>query len=177
MPQIYDMGPTALLPFRRKACWGFFRPEKFWRLRPGLNPRTWVLKGSTLPLDRQSRLFFVALVSQHAKCTCHIIPSFAGCPVLPHFFTLSHKRRHFGTKFINIKHVFWFSPQLLSETALILRRTQWDPIIIGAHSGAVCWDTALQTGRSRVRFPMFSLKFFIDIILPAALWPWGWLSL
>ena len=25
MPQIYDMGPTALLPLRRKACWGFFR--------------------------------------------------------------------------------------------------------------------------------------------------------
>ena len=24
MPQIYDMGPTALL---RKACWGFFRPK------------------------------------------------------------------------------------------------------------------------------------------------------
>ena len=26
MPQIYDMGPTALLPLRRKVCWGFF----FW---------------------------------------------------------------------------------------------------------------------------------------------------
>ena len=26
MPQIYDMGPTALLPLRRKACWGFFCP-------------------------------------------------------------------------------------------------------------------------------------------------------
>jgi hypothetical protein len=39
------------------------------------------------------------------------------------------------------------------------------------------WDTALQTGRSRVRFPMVSLKIFIDIILLAALWPWGWLSL
>jgi hypothetical protein len=26
MPQICDMGPTALLPFRRKAYWGFFRP-------------------------------------------------------------------------------------------------------------------------------------------------------
>ena len=24
MPQIYDMGPTALLPLRRKACWGYF---------------------------------------------------------------------------------------------------------------------------------------------------------
>jgi len=36
MQQIYDMGPKALLPLRRKACRGFFRPEKSWRLRPGL---------------------------------------------------------------------------------------------------------------------------------------------
>jgi len=27
MPQIYGMGPTALLPLRRKGCWGFFRPK------------------------------------------------------------------------------------------------------------------------------------------------------
>ena len=27
MPQIYDMGPTALLPLRRKACRGIFRPK------------------------------------------------------------------------------------------------------------------------------------------------------
>jgi len=37
--------------------------------------------------------------------------------------------------------------------------------------------TALQAGRSLVLFPMVSLEFFINIILPAALWPWGWLSL
>ena len=64
MPQIYDMRPTALLPLWRKACWGFFHPEKSWRFRPGLNSRTWVLKGSTLPLDHQSRLprvFFIHL--------------------------------------------------------------------------------------------------------------------
>jgi hypothetical protein len=44
----------------------------------------------------------------------------------------------------------------------------------GARSSAVGWGTA---GRSRVWFPMVSLEFFIDIILPAALWPWGWFSL
>jgi hypothetical protein len=35
--------------------------------------------------------------------------------------------------------------------------------------GLVGWGTALQVGRSRVRFPMGSLEFFIDIILPDAL--------
>ena len=36
--------------------------------------------------------------------------------------------------------------------------------------GAVVSGTTLQAGRSRVRFAMMSLEFFIDIILPAALW-------
>jgi hypothetical protein len=32
-----------------------FSPLKIRRLRPGLNPRTWVLRASTLPLDHRSR--------------------------------------------------------------------------------------------------------------------------
>ena len=47
----------------------------------------------------------------------------------------------------------------------------------GARGGAVGWGTALQAGRSRVRFPMVSMEFFIDITLSVALWPCGRLSL
>ena len=36
-----------------------FSPLKIRRLRPRLNPRTWVLKASALPLDHRSRLYCV----------------------------------------------------------------------------------------------------------------------
>jgi hypothetical protein len=41
-----------------------------------------------------------------------------------------------------------------------------------AAGGAVGLGTALQTGRSWVRFPMVPLELFIDIILSGALWLW-----
>jgi hypothetical protein len=43
---------------------------------------------------------------------------------------------------------------------------------MGARNSAVGSGTVLQAGRSRVRFPIVS-EFFIDIIVPAAIWPWG----
>jgi hypothetical protein len=69
MPQICDTGPTALLPLWRKACWGVFCPEKSWRLRLGLNPRTWVLKGSTLPLDHRSHLYQILVQVEFSQQT------------------------------------------------------------------------------------------------------------
>ena len=45
MPQIYDMGPTALLPLRRKACWGFFPPLKNPTASAGFEPANLGTKG------------------------------------------------------------------------------------------------------------------------------------
>jgi hypothetical protein len=43
----------------------------------------------------------------------------------------------------------------------------------GARGSIVDLATMIQTGVSRVRFPVRSLEFSIDVILQAALWPWG----
>jgi hypothetical protein len=44
------------------------------------------------------------------------------------------------------------------------------------HAGAqLVESTALQSGKSPIRFPM-SLEFFVDLILPAALWSWDRLT-
>ena len=65
----------------------------------------------------------------------------------------------------------------LSNNLRFIYRNYKNLIVDGAPGGAVGWGTALQAGRSRVRIPMVSLEFFIDIILLTALWPWGRLSL
>jgi hypothetical protein len=69
----------------------------------------------------------VALVIQHAMRMCRmVIRDGPGCTIF--FFTLSHKRHDFRKKLSNIKSLFRFSLQLLSETFLILRRNDRDMI-------------------------------------------------
>jgi hypothetical protein len=47
----------------------------------------------------------------------------------------------------------------------------------GACSNVVGWGTVLQTGRSWILFPIRPWEFLIELILPAALWSWGWFGL
>jgi hypothetical protein len=61
-----------------------------------------------------------------------------------------------------------------SELPLIL---ELEPSYSGVRGSVVGWGTMLQAGRSWVRLPMRPLEFSINIILPAALCPWGRLSL
>jgi hypothetical protein len=73
----------------------------------------------------------VALVMQHAKRMSRIILSYMACLALPYFPTLSYKRHDFRKSYWAL-NVFWSSPQILSETFLILRRIQRD-IFINLH--------------------------------------------
>ena len=85
-------GTHSLLPFRRKACWGFFHPEKSWRFRPGLNPQTWVLKGSTLPLDHRSHLTVAYLFHYNIIIVPH--NSHAHWCIFPNLMTSVQKLHH-----------------------------------------------------------------------------------
>jgi len=62
---------------------------------------------------------------RYTACNAHyrITLLSVACPAQQYFSTLSHEWHGFCSKC-----VFWFSLQLLSETFLILRRTERDPI-------------------------------------------------
>jgi hypothetical protein len=81
-------------------------------------------------------IFWVCVCSlSYAACKAHapyyiVICGLSGCTVFfPHYLI---NGTIFGKRLLNIKCVFWFYLQLLSETFIILRRIQRD-IIINVH--------------------------------------------
>ena len=106
----------------------------------------------------------------------------------PHFAQLHFTKLRYTSHFTQL-HFTTLHPTTLHYTSAALRYTS--PNYTSLHlstlhfltftlyyprGGAVGWGTALQAGRPRFRFTVVSLEFFIDIILPAALWPRGWLT-
>jgi hypothetical protein len=53
MPQICDMGQAALLPLRRKACYGIFRPKNS-TASAGFEPAIMGMKGQATKWKRGS---------------------------------------------------------------------------------------------------------------------------
>ena len=72
---------------------------------------------------QHSESVFVVLGTQHANCMRSIVLSVA-CPALQNFTTLYRERRYFQKTLLNLKCVFWFSLQILSETFHIQRRIE-----------------------------------------------------
>jgi len=68
----------------------------------------------------------VALIIQHAQRMHLVILSSVLCLAVPCFSTLSHKEHDFQEDLLNMKCVFLFSLQRLSEIFVILRKTERD---------------------------------------------------
>jgi hypothetical protein len=111
------------------------------------------------------------VTSIFSSITCFLLLLIAFCSQLWHFYVVFKllNSTTFFKEFAWCLYVMMLSRVLTGRS--VLNNKFWH-IKRGIRDSAVGWGTALQLGRSRVR-----LEFFIDIILPAAQWPWDWLGL
>jgi hypothetical protein len=109
------MGPTALLPLRRKACWGFFRPKNPTALA-GCEPTNLGTKGH---LIIKLNNFSVVEHNRYMYCINFHLPDTCSVVFLLLFYNI-HPTRYNFTQFIYIwklLYMFWMllSPIIRSE--------------------------------------------------------------
>jgi len=116
-----------------------------------------------------------AHVNESFMCVSVSLMVLHKCVCVSVCFACFHKKLHNFRRFCSV---------LTSNNAfdaIRYRTVLLDPLTLflgsGTRGGAGGLGTALQAGRARVRFSFVSLEFFVDVILPAALWPWCRLSL
>jgi len=148
------LGKLCLLRFETSSCWLQVRSVTSWGL-PGRSHRPW----------RQTRHTRSGGYSLYSSFICTFQNTQTG---------YTHKK--FPSLEKRKRHVLYSrngdNSDTATETYICATAFLW-----GTSGGAFRYDTALQAGKSRVRFRMVPLEIFIDIILPAALWPWDRLSL
>ena len=116
MPQIYDMRPTALLPLRRKACWGFFRPKNP-TASAGFEPANLGTKGQHAtprpPKHRNLSLQSVTHLLRYCLCEGLEVPK-------PQFVT-SDVMFHVACPYlIHLLHFYWVSARFEVLRALLM---------------------------------------------------------
>ena len=106
--------------------------ERMWQPATNIDSRSryHCYHGTSISITYSKRMS-VASVFWHANRIRRVMSCI---PALQYFSTLSHKRHDFRKTSLNIKCVFWFSLQLLSETFRILRRIDRDIILVDRSS-------------------------------------------
>ena len=107
MPQIYNTGPTVILPFRRKSYSGFLRSEKIHRPQPDLNPRTADQVANMITMGTPGSTDDVVLSNI-------VISLFALNNIFAGHFAFAHRHLTFPFKYAYI--FLNFSPPLINKS-------------------------------------------------------------
>jgi hypothetical protein len=106
--------------------------------------------------------------------------------------TVLHQKRHWGSRLsahlgtrvdVLTEEIIPISvenkiPSLQAISGLVAERLPFKISTSVRHAGAQLVEALcyVQAGRSRIQLPIRALDFSIELILPAALWPWGRLT-
>ena len=93
------------------------------------------------------------------------------------YLTFCVRERRFLGSVENARPLVGRTSNITAEILWDMQHLHFPAHVLSYYFQKVSYRMNLQAARSRVQFPMVLLKFFIDIILPAALWSWDWLGL